>query len=162
MKTGHPKLQKLLKFITRNDGIVSVRAVAKGVAHCRAAGAAQKSPQALVEMNVGKWVNKPVAAKGGRPSRVFVLTDGQKLERQFQHADAIATAAMPAEMQRLVKGVMCLSNQHQHVSCQTFAQVFEKAAKLMGTIRSEEPYPEYRREIRFQKGGRFTVSWVCE
>ena len=77
MNTSNAELRKLFKFIMRNHGIVTARAVTKGVAHCRGAGVAQGALEALVEMNIGKWENKQSGRKGGRPSRVFVLTDAQ-------------------------------------------------------------------------------------
>ena len=162
MQIENSQLRRLLQFITRNEGWVTARAVAKGVAHCRDAGVAQKALQALVDLNVGKWVSRQPGRQGGRPGRVFVLTDAQALERQIQRSDAAAAAATPGRVQRLVQDVMCMSNQYQGVSCQVFAQAFEKASKLMATIRSEGPYPDCRREIRFQKGGRWTVSWILE
>jgi hypothetical protein len=32
--------------------------------------------QTMVDRGMGRWENKPAGAKGGRPTRVFVLDDG--------------------------------------------------------------------------------------
>lgn len=65
---------KLLAFIQRCGGTVTVRDVVAGCRHIRTADEAEAVLTRLVSDGSGSWVAKPSGPQGGRPSEVFVVS----------------------------------------------------------------------------------------
>jgi len=64
---------RLIEWIKRKGGTVTVREVQMGCRWLRGPGAAEAALEELVKAGRGTWRDVPTTAKGGRPARVFVL-----------------------------------------------------------------------------------------
>ena len=64
---------RLAVFVARQGGATAVRDVIAGCRWIVDADAGEKALQRLVDASLGRWIDKPPAEKGGRPSRLFVL-----------------------------------------------------------------------------------------
>ena len=65
--------RRLVEWIERKGGTVTVREVQMGCRWLRGPGAAEAALEELVKAGRGTWRDVPTTAKGGRPARVFVL-----------------------------------------------------------------------------------------
>jgi len=86
--------RRLVDWIAKQDGPVTLRHVQKGCRWLRVPGAAEKSLDELVAAGVGEWQDHPAGPRGGRPTRVFVLLAIPKPEPSpvgFGYADTADT-----------------------------------------------------------------------
>jgi hypothetical protein len=65
---------RLLAFIERRDGSVTVRDVVTGCRYVKSSEEAEVALTRLAASGAGSWQSKPPGPKGGRPTRVFVLS----------------------------------------------------------------------------------------
>lgn len=66
--------RELVEFIRRKGGAVTAREVQQGYRPLKAPGAAEAALEALVKAGRGTWRAPESGAKGGRPTREFVLS----------------------------------------------------------------------------------------
>lgn len=69
------RVRQLVEWIRRHGGEVSARDLMRGGPCCRTAEDADAMLQELVELKLGQWLPVPTTPKGGKPTRVFRLTD---------------------------------------------------------------------------------------
>lgn len=72
--------RRLLQWISRKGGQVTVRQVQRGYRRLRDPGAAENALEELVKQGLGKWVARPPGAQGGRFTRVFFLTSSMSVD----------------------------------------------------------------------------------
>jgi hypothetical protein len=65
--------RRLIEWIERKGGKVTVREVQRGYWRLRNSGAAEAALDELVKAGYGTWTYAPAGSKGGRPSRIFVM-----------------------------------------------------------------------------------------
>jgi hypothetical protein len=65
----------LIELIERRGGRITARQLQQSDRHLGTSEAAERVLQELVDAGVGDWQPVPPAAKGGQPTRVFVLAD---------------------------------------------------------------------------------------
>lgn len=66
--------RKLIEWIERKGGRVTVREVARGCSWLKRSGAAEEALTDLVDAGYGRWEAPQASPSGGRPSRQFVLS----------------------------------------------------------------------------------------
>jgi len=66
--------RRLVEWIGRKGGTVTVREVQQGCRWLKEPGAAEAALDELAKAGRGTWRDVPTTAKGGRPARVFVLS----------------------------------------------------------------------------------------
>lgn len=66
--------ERLLAFIDRRGGSVTVRDVVTGCRYVKTSEEAEVALMRLAAAGVGSWQPKPAGPEGGRPTRVFVLS----------------------------------------------------------------------------------------
>ena len=66
--------RRLVEWIGRKGGTVTAREVQQGCRWLKEPGAAEAALEGLVKAGRGTWRDVPTTAKGGRPSRAFVLS----------------------------------------------------------------------------------------
>lgn len=102
--------RKLVELVERKGGRITVRQLQQGSRQYPTADEAEAALQELVEAGIGTWENVEPSRKGGRPTRVFVLStpststeppeaaaknssvdvdtvDGAQTEREFEPSD---------------------------------------------------------------------------
>ena len=80
--------RRLIEWIARKGGSVKARDLMRSSRQFATAKTAEAALDDLVAANYGRWANQPTSKKGGRPTRVFVLTD---------NADVDTTRGKPKE-----------------------------------------------------------------
>src|SRR5262249_54892421 len=65
--------RRLLEWVGRKGGSVTIREVQMGCRWLREPGAAEAALESLVKAGRGCWRDNPTTETGGRPTRVFVL-----------------------------------------------------------------------------------------
>jgi len=96
--------RRLAEWIERKGGSVTARETQQGCRWLKEPGAAEAALGALEKAGRGTWRPTPTATKGGRPSRVFVLSASSTVyetptthieEGGFVDVDTIDTGATP-------------------------------------------------------------------
>jgi hypothetical protein len=72
--TSARDVRRLVEWIERKGGSVTARDVQQGCRWLKEPGTAEAALNGLAKAGRGAWQDAPTAAKGGRPSRVFVLS----------------------------------------------------------------------------------------
>ena len=73
--------RRLVEWIERKGGTVSERQVQQGCRWLKETGAAQLALKELVKAGLGTWREHQTTEKGGRPTRVFVLSTPSTVNR---------------------------------------------------------------------------------
>lgn len=155
---------KLLAFIKRQGGRVSVRRLTRGPGACRPASAARAKLEALVRAGFGEWTHSQPGARGGRPSRLFRLTmPAETLHGLLNLARGTAQAQGPGWMRLIQQEVMAFLNRplYRATTCAQLAQALRGlAGTLEGLGRGEPDIPAFKREMRLDRRGRAGACWT--
>lgn len=153
---------RLLGWIQRRGGRVTVREIVRSRVACRTAAEAEDRLQCLLRAGLGTWEYLPMRPQGGRPTRQFVLNDAG-----FCIPPAVklgpAHDVTGSETRRVFVGrLMAVVNRFERVPCRDLAEGAEKVADILRDLQdypSEALFPWVRRYIRIRPGKRVYTTW---
>lgn len=151
---------KLLRFIQKHGGRVTVRQLARSLASCRRPGAAEQILAALVRAGLGTWSHPRPGPKGGRPVRAFALT-----ARPEVLESAMAALASKVRGSRQTRGiareVVALLNRRPDLSCQQMADALSQLSRILASLAETDQHlgPCHRR-IGINARGQIDASWT--
>jgi hypothetical protein len=153
---------KLLAFIQKYGGRVSVRQLARSLAACRTAPEAERRLAALVSAGMGEWVYSRPGPRGGRPARLFVLTiPPDALAPLLRLAKGSAVRGSQPTRQ-IARDLVAFLNHWQRTPCRTLAKAASQVANILSDLaKSQGEYllPMGRRTIRLSARGALSTSW---
>jgi len=150
----------LVQVITRSGGTITPRLAAKAMASLRVPGAAERALQILVGTGAGSWKYKLCGRRGGRQSKVLVLTDPGKFGTRIRQTVSARNYNTPEDSHRLIATLVKWTNQYPQVPCSKFADVFDRAAELMTYLApSDLSESGMERNLRLQPNGDLSAEW---
>ncbi len=153
---------KLLAFIQKRGGRVSVRELSRSLATCRHAADARSRLEALVDAGIGNWTYLRPGAKGGRPARLFILTIGPgAVEPLVMAARQASTVRGSAYTRLIARDTVRFLNRFGCVPCRQISEALSQVTRALDKVSLDDfPAPMFRRTIRMTARGSFSVEWV--
>jgi hypothetical protein len=87
----------ILEWVQRRGGRATAREAGQNLQAIESSDVADLAMGRLVAAGLGRWEDKPPGPRGGRPSRVFVLTDAPPLTKPHETAETASFVGEEAE-----------------------------------------------------------------
>ena len=154
--------RKVLRFIKRRSGRVSVRELMRGPASCRSLEGAEAAIQTLMAAGMGGWVVGRGGKLGGRPSRVFELNGyGSSCTDGSTPPKARRPMGKPT-LKQIARGIVHYLNRYSRVSCDDLVLAVTEAGRLLSGVGKNEDKDLLSicpRTIRVSKRGSVRTTW---
>ena len=152
---------KLVAFIQRHGGSVTVRQLSRGLASCRRAYHAHDQLDALVTGGLGCWTYNQPTVKGGRPKQVFNLTAVPgHLASLIPAEPEPATVHDSRSTRRIAHEIVQFLNRYDRLSTSQLSDALKQVQRILSDLTEHEiTDSRFQRSMQVNSKGVLRVRW---